>query len=1145
MASVSLDYEVQKSYKLTIKARNLDFAGIAESKNTVHINVLDMNDNPPILKRSVYTVFVSENAPIGKSIYTLSATDKDSVSNSRIVYSLHNNTDAVYFSIGKSSGDIRLRRNLDRESRDVHNLFVIASDSKFQAYMEVIVVVQDVNDVKPYFKEANYEFNVTEATLPRTTIIKVKAIDSDLGNSGKLSYFIGDKQKDSLFTVNDKGVVRTSKSLEDYGGELVLLKVYAVDGGGLKSSNYVSLTIRIMKVFYIRSPKFDQSVYRASIRENIPVGDVVLTLKASFLTGSSQKMKKVRYGFNDSSVKDIFFVSENSGEIYTDTKLDYEKKDKYGFMSRACSWEDPFLCDTAQVEISIEDVNDNSPDFKRYFYNVSLSESTELGGIVFQMKAADKDSGSNGKIRYEIETVNEKVPFAIDQDTGIITLVGHLDYETRDQYVIGIRASDHGDPSLSSKCVLQINVVNVNEHIPLFTKSVYTVDIQEGNRRGAFIIKVQATDKDIKDKLKYAIDCRQNLRCEQCFTISAETGEISANCIFDRENTPSFQFLVYVWDSNKQGLRDSSIVIVNIADTNDHEPVFTRRNYSSNISLSTLPGSQIVKVLAIDKDSGSNGLLSYNLTSYHDILDISNRGVISLKKLLTSQFRNKIITTKVIAYDHGSPRRVSKDEALIKVSIEDSYFAEFPGYEYLHFKVYENATKGQCIGKVHSGAKCCHTEYSITQSDISRYIKLNSTSRKLYVRNGLDFESRSSFTFTVVGISDGDGVYRGLIKVDVIDIEERSIYFLNAPFTFIVSENLEKGKIIGRVLFKQTGYPVMPPLKWTIPSGNSEKSFHITKTGLMILTKTLDYENKRKYTLQIQLCDENDRFVCNSTIVFIDVRDENDNRPHFENTTYFVTVRENATIGSLIKSIKAIDLDSGLNGKLFYSLIETLNPGTFYTTESSGGIYLNRKLDYEARKSYGLYLLAEDSGKHSHMAMTRIVLSVRDVNDNHPRFIESHYKAFIRPSFPLHTKLLTVQAIDPDTGRNGELRYVIEASNAVDDPDGEPDPILIDPYNGVIMLKRRLMRHQNYSVKVSAYDNGRPPKKSNPDAVVTIYAIDDTFDKPLPSLKFKAKPTSLRVGFKISKYFPESLRMSHFRFIAQEYHPNDPECKYN
>lgn len=59
--------------------------------------------------------------------------------------------------------------------------------------------------------------------------------------------------------------------------------------------------------------------------------------------------------------------------------------------------------------------------------------------------------------------------------------------------------------------------------------------------------------------------------------------------------------------------RDLSRIVVNVEDSNDQSPFFTRTAYDGVVMESALPGTPVVQVTALDRDAGRNGELVYTV----------------------------------------------------------------------------------------------------------------------------------------------------------------------------------------------------------------------------------------------------------------------------------------------------------------------------------------------------------------------------------------------------------------------------------------------------------------------------------------------------------------------------------------------------
>lgn len=137
------------------------------------------------------------------------------------------------------------------------------------------------------------------------------------------------------------------------------------------------------------------------------------------------------------------------------------------------------------MNIEIEDINDNFPEFESSTVRISLPENVELGTAVYAANAVDKDSGKNKIVRYRLASIDAGkrgiVPhlFAIDDMTGHLTLLRHLDYETAQKHTLVVTATDLGEPPLQSNLTILVEVQDVNDNFPIFEQTEYAANVLE------------------------------------------------------------------------------------------------------------------------------------------------------------------------------------------------------------------------------------------------------------------------------------------------------------------------------------------------------------------------------------------------------------------------------------------------------------------------------------------------------------------------------------------------------------------------------------------------------------------------------------------------------------------------------------------
>nr|KAF6277507.1 cadherin EGF LAG seven-pass G-type receptor 1 [Pipistrellus kuhlii] len=202
-----LDYEDQAAYTLAITARD---NGIPQKSDTtsLEILVLDANDNAPRFLRDFYQGSVFEDAPPSTSVLQVSATDRDSGPNGRLLYTFQGGGDdgGGDFYIEPTSGMIRTQRRLDRENVAVYALRVLAVDrgspAPLSASVDVRVAVLDVNDNAPVFERDELELLVEENSPVGSVVARIRAHDPDEGPNAQIMYQIVEGNAPEVFQLD-------------------------------------------------------------------------------------------------------------------------------------------------------------------------------------------------------------------------------------------------------------------------------------------------------------------------------------------------------------------------------------------------------------------------------------------------------------------------------------------------------------------------------------------------------------------------------------------------------------------------------------------------------------------------------------------------------------------------------------------------------------------------------------------------------------------------------------------------------------------------------------------------------------------------------------------------------------------------------
>ncbi|XP_070769924.1 protocadherin alpha-3-like [Enoplosus armatus] len=544
----------------------------------------------------------------------------------------------TYFEVNQDNGALCVHKKIDREElchgsgTCLMELKILVENPLEMHY--VVVEITDVNDHSPSFPERKQTFEIFEQTLPGRRFQLHTARDPDAGINSIRTYTLTSNEHfevDIRQSDEDKiPFLVLKKSLDREKTSKHLLFVTAVDGGKPPRSGTLNVSIIVLDSNDNR-PMFSQDIYQIAIKENVPVGTSVFRMNATDPDEGTNS--EIEYSLDKTlkkKVYDIFELDKLTGEIKVKGVVDYEENDVYKLDVEASDkGTPPPLTGECRVIIKIIDINDNPPEIEVTSLSNTVSEDSKPGTVISLISVTDKDSGVNGKI---ISSITSDVPFELKPSykENIYSVVtrGFLDREEVSHYEITIKATDCGEPPLSTFKTLNIQISDVNDNSPHFDQNPLQFYLSENNIAGTSIFSVSATDKDVNDNaiISYHIVRGGNQGDFMSFlNINPDNGHITALKSFDFESLKTFQFQVVATDSGTPSLSSNVTVNVFILDQNDNAPVilYPVSSNGSAEGVEEIPrnvnaGHLVTKVRAYDADIGYNGWLLFSLQEVTD-----------------------------------------------------------------------------------------------------------------------------------------------------------------------------------------------------------------------------------------------------------------------------------------------------------------------------------------------------------------------------------------------------------------------------------------------------------------------------------------------------------------------------------------------
>ncbi|XP_062556835.1 cadherin-89D isoform X2 [Armigeres subalbatus] len=436
---------------------------------TITVYIEDINDNDPEFINLPYAITLDESTPIETVVFNrIKAIDRDkpNTPNSDIEYAIApkqiKSGDFPFRLESSQKPKLILQRPLDYDT-GLHsmNVLVIASDRgnpPRTANATVRVTVRDVDDLSPIFTRAIYRtklkesFPITGKPIHQAVPFDppIGAFDQDSLNATLVYSIIGGNERKLFWMSPETGVIFLQKEIdleaESLPDNTMVLQIEARQTNSPSRSSLARVEMEIIDL-NDNLPEFEVDLYNISIIENLPKGFSILQVNA--IDRDQGENAEFYYYLGAEDPKGAFVIDHMSGWIVVndETFLDKEARNSLHMtvnaMERIEQVDRSRNYGTVQVEITLLDTNDNTPEFEQgTLYEFKANCSAAVGSKVGSIKALDPDDMGNGQIQYHIKNVrpNLAIPFKLDPDTGDIKVTETLTYgkiaffvEARDQ----------------------------------------------------------------------------------------------------------------------------------------------------------------------------------------------------------------------------------------------------------------------------------------------------------------------------------------------------------------------------------------------------------------------------------------------------------------------------------------------------------------------------------------------------------------------------------------------------------------------------------------------------------------------------------------------------------------------------------------
>lgn len=828
--SRSLDFELVTNYPIVITASNPD--GLSSSVD-VTVLVVDVNDNPPVFSRDVYTASVTEGASVGTQVdLDVIATDADSGLNGRIVFSIEEGNFQDSFEINETANGfavISVIFDIDRETIPLFELTIRASDlgsPTMSDLARVRISVLDVNDNAPIFTRESYELILQEDTQPMDVLLlSAFDIDQPLTPNSVIDFTLDQTtnigQDFDLIDFDDNTAqLRLIGQLDFDEMDLYELRVVASDRGIPRMIS--EAIIRVMVTDLNQFPPIVSGNQTINVSESETPGlriaqftatdldDEVLIFAIRSIVGDD--------GAEVSSTPPLFSV-DPEGYVILGQQLDFESSQ---FYIVTITVSDGAFSTVAVLTVNVISVNEFNPIIEDSLF--SIAEEEDVGSFVGTVVASDGDAvGFDSILTYGIiRDSAASLLFRIDPENGSIFTTQQLDREALVEQglfvpsrgsieIIRIVVTDGGMPSRLTVAPVEILLEDINDNSPNISVP-FAVNTQENLTAGVLVAHTIKTDRDIgvNAELTFSLSVFDLPPDAPTPFLIDEAGILRNAIMLDAEEKASYLVSLTATDGGEPSLSNTVTLVVLVIDINDNRPEFVEEQYEVMVPEDIGIASAILQVEAVDIDiTLLNFEVRYEIQSTIPPESISlfsilpESGIISAQVPLDFETQETHILT-IIARDQGFPQMSSLatvnvtlrnvDEVppvfLTECSISISEETTFTGV----------ATPiGQCLATdidevTGDGLPGVPLVYEIVEGNIGDTFSITNAGtvflERIVDREDLDFYS------ILVRVSDPAGLSSTtLLNVTILDINDNSPEILNSVFTeFITADNIRDGE---------------------------------------------------------------------------------------------------------------------------------------------------------------------------------------------------------------------------------------------------------------------------------------------------------------------------------------------------------------
>ncbi|VDL72367.1 unnamed protein product, partial [Nippostrongylus brasiliensis] len=1051
-----LDYEKMKEWIFYVQASDMgEPVRSSPIPAMVTVSILDTNDQKPVFTKAKYEAELVLPTVAGVVVARPKAIDEDTVGKLR--YTIKGNAHSKLFSINSTDGSIILLKSEAKAlTEEKYMMEVLASDGVHTATAEVEVLVRKAGTGSTGFRfpQMEYTASVKENTtfVPGEPLLAVTAVGAPDGASVTYSIL---NEREEVFIHDGTGMISLTGKRFDREQESIVRLLIQARTHEVKPQ--LAQTVVAIQVTDVNDciPSFVGLPYDVVVSLDSAVGDKVLSVKA--IDPDIGMNGLVRY--HSASLPSVFKLNKHDGKITVNGKLDEAKV--YRFEVIASDQGDPSLKSVQEVRVDV--VEKARPIFTKKQYQATVSEAASKKTVVNKVKAS---SSVGGHLIYTIADGNEDDVFAIDLDTGVISVAGELDAEQRATYNLTVMARDVTRNRLNSTALVNIEVTGVNDNGPRFEHLIYRVNVSESTPVDTKLLMVKAVDPDGGNgPISYAVSGKDS----SIVHVDSSSGTVSLARLLDYEKRQRYEMTLVAADDSQ--LTGESKLVLTVEDVNDEPPRFSTPFASAVVSDTAMAGQFVAIMSVTDDDTVSS------IQGGHRLLYSIIEGDETLFSV--AEHSGEVTLLRPVDVDDSLGDDGKK---ILNVSVSDGLFTAYgqltvsvavsgrrqppPRFEQSQYvvDVRENniLTNRTSILMVQARDGIQPLHYSIGGDDNrQKPLRIEKLTGRIHPKIVFNYHRQKVYKVPLV-VEDALGRHAfSTLTVNIVDENDSAPVFAVPKYDTAVSAAAREGETL--LMVSATDEDVDDAVEYTLIGDDTTTSaFRLhSRHGTLSVVKSLESLGS-SVSLSVRATDQANPPHNANAQISISILPEEVLIPKFSNTHYLFVIAEDAAVGTVIGKLQQTEDVQEVR----FSTLETAEDFPFTVERDTGKVVVRLPLDREKKEVWRFVARADAAGgAHS---MTTVTVRLSDVNDHAPTFVGAYDRLSISEDAPIGTSVAVFSATDADNSPGGTIAFsLVERSE-------KNSAFKVDPESGWLTVASPLDRELQplHELVVRASDEG-------------------------------------------------------------------------